>query len=125
MEQICGGCNGVIVTAAAFSAATSASCFLQDEDDGCSVAHGFAGAVDLLQVGGARRWKMVMVVRETSFHGGAACSGSQVRGEKMVLRTGAGATSAGSRFHGGTVVLAVVGNFDGGKGGSCHGDGRR
>ena len=49
----------------------------------------------------------------------------QVRGEKMVLRTGAGATSAGSRFHGGTVVLAVVGNFDGGKGGSCHGDGRR
>jgi len=49
---------------------------LQDEDDGCSVARSFAGAVDLLQVGGARRWKMVMVVPETSFHGGATHSGS-------------------------------------------------
>ncbi|QCD96454.1 hypothetical protein DEO72_LG6g1157 [Vigna unguiculata] len=27
MEKICGGCNGVIVTTAAFSAAASASCF--------------------------------------------------------------------------------------------------
>jgi len=61
--------------------------WLQDEDDGCSVAHGFAGAVDLLQVGGARRWKMVMVVRETSFHGGAACSGSQVRWLRVETET--------------------------------------
>ncbi|QCE06974.1 hypothetical protein DEO72_LG9g1989 [Vigna unguiculata] len=29
-----------------------------------------SGVVALLQVGGARRWKMVMVVREISFHGG-------------------------------------------------------
>jgi len=43
----------------------------------------------------------------------------------MMLRTGTGATSASSRFHGGMVVLAVVGNFAAGKGGGCHGDGRR
>jgi len=40
-----------------------------------------------------------------------------MRGEKMVLRTGAGPTSVGSRFHGGTMVLTVVGNFAAGKDG--------
>ncbi|QCD87006.1 hypothetical protein DEO72_LG3g1537 [Vigna unguiculata] len=72
-------------------------------------------------------WMLNIVAFRFFFFSAAAGSIWCVTGSSsvVVFRTGAGATSVGSRFHGGTVVLAVVGNFAAGKGGGCHGDGRR
>ncbi|QCD96455.1 hypothetical protein DEO72_LG6g1158 [Vigna unguiculata] len=70
MEQIYGGCNGVIVTAAAFSAAASASCFS---------AVVFVGVVDLLVLRdrhGADLAAMVVVTGiQTVVGNGSGCRG--------------------------------------------------